>query len=306
MTKEIDVGMKCIKYMLFVANFMFVMIGFLLISIGSTIKAIYGDFEVFMAQHYFSPAVLAIAIGVIIFFVALFGCVGAIKESTCLINMFGVFMGFLLVLELSAAIAAYAMRGQIEDTIRQKMEQSIGEYYHDDYDKGIWDFTQQRLYCCGVDNYHDWESYVMTAADIEEMTTTPKDSSDGSSSSAAASSSSSSPFSLWEGPQSCCHPRDVHNHQCVKQYVFREGCLDSLSYIVSESALLLGCGALAVAFIQLLGVVFACMLAKAVRRLKTQELLDREQDRQTTYEQLARGKEENQTPVLYTPTFSEA
>jgi hypothetical protein len=40
-------------------------------------------------------------------------------------------------------------------------------------------------------------------------------------------------------------------------------------------------------------------LAKAVRRLKTQELLDREQDRQTTYEQLARGKEENQTPVLY-------
>jgi CD63 antigen len=53
MTKEIDVGMKCIKYMLFVANFMFVMIGFLLISIGSTIKAIYGDFEVFMAQHYF-------------------------------------------------------------------------------------------------------------------------------------------------------------------------------------------------------------------------------------------------------------
>lgn len=58
---------------------------------------------------------------------------------------FGVFMGFLLVLELSAAIAAYAMRGQIEDTIRQKMEQSIGEYYHDDYDKGIWDFTQQRV-----------------------------------------------------------------------------------------------------------------------------------------------------------------
>jgi hypothetical protein len=106
-----------------------------------------------------------------------------------------------------------------------------------------------QLYCCGVDNYHDWESYVMTAVDIEEMSTTPKGTTDGSSS-AAASSSSSSPFSLWEGPQSCCHPRDVHNHQCVKQYVFREGCLDSLSYIVSESALLLGCGALAVAFIQ--------------------------------------------------------
>lgn len=62
------------------------MIGFLLISIGTTIEAIYRDFEVFMESHFFSPAVLCVAIGVIIFFVALFGCLGALKESTCLVN----------------------------------------------------------------------------------------------------------------------------------------------------------------------------------------------------------------------------
>lgn len=63
------------------------MIGVLLISIGTTIRAIYTAFEVFMESHYFSPAALLIAIGIIIFFVALFGCVGAIRGSVCLINL---------------------------------------------------------------------------------------------------------------------------------------------------------------------------------------------------------------------------
>lgn len=55
-----------------------------------------------------------------------------------------------------------------------------------------------------------------------------------------------------------------------------------------------------------MGIIFAWMLAKAVRRLKTQKLIESDQNRQRAYEQLAREKEENQTPVMYTPTFSEA
>lgn len=63
------------------------MVGFLLISIGTTINSVYYDFELFMESHHFKPAHLLIAIGIIIFFVALFGCVGAIKESTMLVNV---------------------------------------------------------------------------------------------------------------------------------------------------------------------------------------------------------------------------
>lgn len=63
------------------------MIGILLISIGTTIRTIYSDFEIFMESHYFSPAALMVAIGIIIFFVATFGCIGAMKGSVCLINL---------------------------------------------------------------------------------------------------------------------------------------------------------------------------------------------------------------------------
>lgn len=121
------------------------MIGFLLISIGSSIRGIYGDFDAFMAGHYFSPAFLAIAIGVIIFFVALFGCVGAIKESTLLINLFAFFLTILLIMEVSTAIAAYAMRGKIDRQIRSKMVVSMQNYEFSQYDQEIWDFTQQRV-----------------------------------------------------------------------------------------------------------------------------------------------------------------
>lgn len=63
------------------------MVGVLLISFGSTIKSIYYDFEIFMEDHYFSPAKLIVAVGVIILLISAFGCAAAIKESTCMVNM---------------------------------------------------------------------------------------------------------------------------------------------------------------------------------------------------------------------------
>lgn len=63
------------------------MIGFLLMSIGATISAIYTDFGMFMEEHHFKASALLVTIGVVIFLVAFFGCVGAVRESTMLINI---------------------------------------------------------------------------------------------------------------------------------------------------------------------------------------------------------------------------
>lgn len=63
------------------------MVGFLLISIGTTVVTIYSDFNGFLDEYYFSPAKLTTAIGIIILLVSFFGCIGALKQSTCLINM---------------------------------------------------------------------------------------------------------------------------------------------------------------------------------------------------------------------------
>lgn len=279
---ELEVGMKCVKYMLFVANFMFVLVGFLLISIGTTIKAIYGDFEVFMEDHYYSASNLAVAIGVIIFFVALFGCVGAVKESVCLVNTYAFLLFCILILEISASIAAYVMRANLEQTIKRNMINAMDSYdtYAVQY---TWNATQYNLRCCGVSGPSDWNKF----SEVFDLTEVP--SNDGN--------------TTYHIPDSCCVNEYCKNEDSIYEF----GCLDRITYIVSECALLLAVGALCVSFIQVLGVIFSHLLARSIRRLKTQIAVETMERRQHIYEQLAKSAQnEKVSPVLYTPTSSEA
>lgn len=59
----------------------------MIISIGMTIQTIYSDFEIFIDNHFMSPPALMVAIGILLLFVSSFGCIGAIRESTMLINV---------------------------------------------------------------------------------------------------------------------------------------------------------------------------------------------------------------------------
>lgn len=262
---ELDVGMRCIKYMLFVTNFMFAMIGFLLISIGSTVNAIYSDFEHFMDSQYFSPSALFIAIGVIMFFVSLFGCIGAFKQSVLLVNIYGSLLFIILILEVSAAIAAYVMRGDVDVFLDRKMRETIEETDTNPEIKEAWDFTQERLGCCGITSYKDWMKH--TFDDQFEYV----------------------PESCFDGPK-------------VSENLYENGCLDRLHFVIVECAYLIGTGGICVAIVQLLGVIFASMLAKSIRRLKTESERERQQERMRMYAQLAQGQGDQKVapvPVVY-------
>ena len=52
--------------------------------------------------------------------------------------------------------------------------------------------------------------------------------------------------------------------------IFEAGCFERMSFMVSQSAMLVSTGAITVAFVQLLGVVCAFMLAKTIRQTKSQ------------------------------------
>lgn len=267
-SSELDVGMRCIKYMLFVTNFMFAMIGFLLISIGSTVNAIYSDFEHFMDSHYFSPSALFIAIGIIMFFVSLFGCIGAFKQSVVLVNIYGSLLFVILILEISAAIAAYVMRGDVDGFLTEKMEETIVKT-DDSEIMEAWNFTQERLGCCGVRGWEDWKPKRLT---FDEK--------------------------LYEDiPESC-----FEGDEKVESALYKNGCLDRLHFVIVECAYLIGTGGICVAIVQVLGVIFASMLAKSIRRLKTESERERQEERQRMYAQLAQGPLDGKVvpvPVVY-------
>ncbi|XP_048522365.1 CD63 antigen isoform X2 [Dendroctonus ponderosae] len=257
-------------------------VGLLLICIGYTIKTIYLNFDEFMETYYYNPSTLAIVIGFFIFIVALFGCIGALKESTFLVNSYAFFLTIIFILQLSVSIAAYAMRSNIENSVHSNMLQAM-KYYDVSYNAFTWNSTQYNLQCCGIYSYGEWSLYSNRSGFA--LTSIVKDK-----------------HTTLYVPTTCCM-----NEQCSYDSLFKDGCLNRLVYVVSQCALLLGVGALCVAFIQVLGIVFASMLAKSIRKVKTQRLVEREERRRNFYDQVVKNQEAKpKTPMLYTPKDSEA
>ncbi|CAH1101342.1 unnamed protein product [Psylliodes chrysocephalus] len=286
--RELQLGMRCVKYMIFVANFMFMLVGFLLISIGYTIKAIYTDFDAFLTNHTFKASDLAIGVGVVILIVALFGCVGAVRQSVFLVNLYALCLLLIVVLEIAVSIAAYRSRAQLEITLEADMYTSMNEYQRET--NFIWSASQRSLRCCGVNGPDDWAKYegrynMSYVTEIRYSTGKPK---------------------VFVVPDSCCR-----QNNCTDIYSLRfTGCLPKINYIISQSALLLGVGAMCITFIQLLGAIFAHLLARSIRKLKTQMEVERSIRRQQLYEQLSQAQAQSEqakvSPVLYVPSSSEA
>uniref|UniRef100_A0A1L8DJK5 Tetraspanin n=2 Tax=Nyssomyia neivai TaxID=330878 RepID=A0A1L8DJK5_9DIPT len=246
-SNNLNVGMRCIKYMLFVINFMFVLTSVLLITVGLTIKTIFTEFDTFVDDHFMSPPTLLVAIGFILLAVSIFGCVGAVKESTMMINIYGVLLAIIFVLEVSAAISAFVLQGQVANMLQRTMFQSLEKYDENVYVREAVDFMQSVLECCGVHGREDWEG-ILTPANTTDI---------------------SKEIVL---PESCCeiHFAGEHESECTW---FTDGCFNQMNFVISQSAMLIATGATTVAFVQILGVICAFMLAKTIRRTKTQRAL---------------------------------
>lgn len=229
--------MRCVKCMIFIINLMFLLTAVLLVMVGTAIGTIFGDFEYFIDSHFFSPAHLLVAIGIIIMVVSIFGCIGAIKESTAMINIYGVLLALVFILEVAAAISAFVLRGEVEEMVRRTLNESMASYNTKPYIQDSVDFMQRVLECCGVESYKDWEYFLPIPTNPDDI----------------------------ELPESCCLPSTMQE-KCVP---FEDGCYTQLGWVVSQSAALIATGATTVAFVQVLGSICAFMLARTIRRTKS-------------------------------------
>lgn len=270
---HLDVGLRCIKYLLFAVNSLFVLTGVMIISVGTTIYAVYENFSHFLDPSYFSPATLLIVVGIFIFIIAFMGCCGAIRESTCMVLVFAVLLSFVLVLELAAAIAAYSLQDGIKDLLAEKINLTMHQYGKNQEATFAINFMQSRLHCCGYNNSMDWVNVSLNETNMDV-------------------------------PDSCCayiiDEIAEFAGRCHGRY--QDGCISRLSIIVYRSALYIGTGAVAIALIQLTGIMFACMLGRAIRRQKTERERRRWELRENLvngYEPLGKSDPLTTFPVIY-------
>lgn len=276
---DLNMGMRCVKYMIFVINFMFLLTAILIVTVGTAIGTIFGDFEYFIDSHFFSPAHLLVAIGIIMIVVSIFGCIGAVKESTAMINIYGVLLAIVFILEVAAAISAFALQGQVKEMVRRTLNEAMANYNGNPSVEQSVDFMQRVLECCGVDSHKDWTFFLQPVSNATESDLVP---------------------------ESCCPPSTL-KESCLP---YDTGCLDRLQWVVGQSAALIATGAMTVAFVQILGSICAFMLARTIRRTKSLRAARRWQLQQSlgimtkphnpTYTQMEKS-EKNPDSEMYLP-----
>lgn len=145
-----------IKYFMIIANIIFALIGTILIGFGAYAQIEAKDYLNFLGDNYVNTPIFIIILGAIIFVISFFGCCGASKESKCMMYTYGFFLFLILIAQIGAGIAAFALKGDLKDAIEVNMQSGLNSYKNTTEYKDVWDAVQSNFECCGVKEPKDW------------------------------------------------------------------------------------------------------------------------------------------------------
>ncbi|XP_074931877.1 CD63 antigen [Phalacrocorax aristotelis] len=231
----VEGGMKCVKFLVFIFNFIFWVCGVALIAIGIYAQVAFNRALVISSASTTSSPVAILVLGVIIFFISFFGCCGAWKESYCMVTTFAVLLSIIFLVEIAAAITGYVFKDKIRSEVEQDLWEALHKYGKDQPLTVAVDSFQRDFHCCGVNNYTDW-------ATIQSFMVNDT------------------------VPRSCCRINTTScNIHPSPATVYEKGCLQSMESWVKNNIVIVAAVALGIAFFEILGIVFACCLMKGIR-----------------------------------------
>lgn len=229
-------GMSCVKYLLFCFNLLFAITGLIILIVGARAQHSLSPYVDLTGENfYISGPIVLIIVGVIVFVVAFFGCCGAVKENHCMIVTFSVFLLIIFVAELAVGIAGYVKHQELEDQIIYNLNKTIKEYPDNKDVQNTFNIIQTDLQCCGIYGPDDWKK-----------------------------------SGIAQIPDSCCASQEIQEGVVMpcnadSKFLHHEGCLGEVVKFLTRIGAILGGVGLGIAAVQLLGVIFACCLARSIR-----------------------------------------
>lgn len=150
--------------MIFLLNFIFWLFGGLLIGVG-----LYAFVDKWQATGWvkvetvydiiLNISLVMIISGGVIFVVSFAGCVGALRENTCLLKFYSLCLLIFFLLEMAVAIIGFVFPHTMQSMLEESFTDKIIDSYREDPDlQNFIDFAQQEFRCCGLssEGFMDW------------------------------------------------------------------------------------------------------------------------------------------------------
>ncbi|XP_051985900.1 CD81 antigen-like [Xyrauchen texanus] len=149
---KVQGGMKCVKYLLFVFNFIFWLSGSLVLAVGLWLRfdpdttSLLGENDA--PENFFIVVYILIGAGGVMMLVGFLGCFGAVRESQCLL---GSFFACLLVI-FGAEIAAGVFGFWNKDKIIKDVQNYYESIMENENTTIVTSVYHNVLECCGTES----------------------------------------------------------------------------------------------------------------------------------------------------------
>lgn len=144
--------MKCVKYLLFVFNFIFWLSGLLVLAVGlwlrfdpETVELLTGDGA---PDTFFIAVYILLGAGGLMMVVGFFGCFGAVRESQCLLASFFACLLIIFGAEIAAGVFGFINKEQIVEEVQKFYSSSITDSTNVN-GTAIAQMYHKTLDCCG-------------------------------------------------------------------------------------------------------------------------------------------------------------
>ncbi|XP_022379506.1 leukocyte antigen CD37 isoform X1 [Enhydra lutris kenyoni] len=253
-----DSCLSLIKYLLFVFNLFFFVLGSLIFCFGIWILIDKTSFVSFVGLSFVPLQIWSKALaisGILTMGLALLGCVGSLKELRCLL---GLYFGILLLLfatQITLGILISTQRMRLERRVKEIVLETIQNYRSRPEESAAeesWDYVQFQLRCCGWNSPRDWFSIPSLISNESEVHRVPCSCYNSSATNDSAVFDKLS-FPQFSRPGPLARPRHSTD-LCVvpaDSNVYSEGCARSLqkwlhNNLISIVGICLGVGLLEV------------------------------------------------------------
>ncbi|CAM9468205.1 CD151 antigen-like [Lampetra fluviatilis] len=238
-------GTVCLKYLLFIFNFIFWLAGCGVMAVGIWTLVEKADYISLLASSTFAAtAYILVIAGAVVMVTGALGCCAVVKERKAFLQAYFILLLLIFLLEIIAGVLAYIYHQQLSLELHQHLNSTMVENYQQDQQDRVTsavDKLQQEFKCCGSKNYQDWASsrYIRSAASNDRLV-----------------------------PDSCCKTRTP---SCGKRthpsniYNVEGGCITKLEKFLSDHLLIIGAVGIGVACLQVLGMIFTCCLYRKLK-----------------------------------------